>query len=613
MVLLDRIKAMPKEKKIAFSVFAAIILIAIVVFIVLIARRGYLATTMRLLRVEGTVNIEYSNGNVKPVIDNIRVQSGDALSTGSDGLASVGLDDTKIVTLQNDSRAEFIKRHKQLELNLTKGGLFFEVTEHLQDDELYEIKTSNMTVGIRGTSGYVYYSEDGLQSLMITDGVVIVTAYNPVTGETKTCEVHGGEKITLYLYSDKNSERDSIEFDLVPVEGSDVPEFPLAQIVADDDLLAKVCADTGWDPEELKALAAAILGIDGQPTPTPAEIIEVTDTPTPTPKPTSGTTATPTPSETPTPTPPPDATPGATATPTPKPSATNAPDPTSTPTPTPGPTSTTAPTTTSSPTPIPTATATPTVTPTATATPTTAPKSYTVTFNANGHGTAPAAQTVKEGGTVTEPEDPTADGYEFEGWYTDSACRNSYVFSTKVTSNITLYAKWTALTYTVTFSNCGHGTAPDDQTVSYGGKVTEPTPAPFAEGYKFGGWYTDSACTNEYDFGTTVTSDINLFAKWEVEIPDSLKDYNKFVWKEGLEVYILTKKVESSDGSYYELYGFYNGKWQKLIYRENWQDDSSLIEEYYIEDGKTLYYQIWSTSATRHSEFMSDDDYEWTT
>lgn len=609
MVLIDRIKAMPKEKKIAFSVFAAIILIAIVVFIVLIARRGYLATTMRLLRVEGTVNIEDSNGNVKPVIDNIRFQSGDALSTGSDGLASVGLDDTKIVTLQNDSRAEFIKRHKQLELNLTKGGLFFEVTEHLQDDELYEIKTSNMTVGIRGTSGYVYYSEDGLQSLMITDGVVIVTAYNPVTGETKTCEVHGGEKITLYLYSDKNSERDSIEFDLVPVEGSDVPEFPLAQIVADDDLLAKVCADTGWDPEELKALAAAILGIDGQPTPTPAEIIEVTDTPTPTPKPTSGTTATPTPSETPTPTPPPDAT----ATPTPKPSATNAPDPTSTPTPTPGPTSTTAPTTTSSPTPTPTATATPTVTPTATATPTTAPKSYTVTFNANGHGTAPAAQTVKEGSKATEPDDPSAEGYEFGGWYTDSACRTSYNFSSAVTSNITLYAKWTALTYTVTFSNCGHGTAPDDQTVSYGGKVTEPTPAPFAEGYKFGGWYTDSACTSEYDFGTAVTSDINLFAKWEVEIPDSLKDYKKFVWEEGLEVYILTKKVDSSDGPYYELYGFYNGKWQELVYRENWQDDSSLIEEYYIVDGKILYHQIWSTSSTRHSEFMSDYDFEWTT
>ena len=600
MVLIDRIKAMPKEKKIAFSVFAAIILIAIVVFIVLIARRGYLATTMRLLRVEGTVNIEDSNGNVKPVIDNIRFQSGDALSTGSDGLASVGLDDTKIVTLQNDSRAEFIKRHKQLELNLTKGGLFFEVTEHLQDDELMEIKTSNMTVGIRGTSGYVYYSKDGLQSLMITDGVVIVTAYNPVTGETKTCEVHGGEKITLYLYSDKNSERDSIEFDLVPVEGSEVPEFPLAQIVADDDLLAKVCADTGWDPEELKALAAAILGIDGQPTPTPAEIIEVTDTPTPTPKPTSGTTATPTPSETPTPTPPPDATPG--ATPTPKPSATNAPDPTSTPTPTPGPTSTTAPTTTSSPTPTPTATATPTVTPTATATPTTAPKSYTVTFNANGHGTAPAAQTVKEGSAATEPDAPTAEGYEFGGWYKDSACRTSYNFSSAVTSNITLYAKWTALTYTVTFSNNGHGgTAPSDQTVTYGGKVTEPTD-PSEEYYNFKGWYTDSSCTNEYDFNSSVTSDINLFAKWDVPVPDYLTGYDSIVWdikQNGHYVYIICKPAEVSDKlTYYQYYGYYNGEWISLSY----ELEGNSITEFFIEDLEDAYYVVPDNVEIRASE-----------
>ena len=593
MVLIDRIKAMPKEKKIAFSVFAAIILIAIVVFIVLIARRGYLATTMRLLRVEGTVNIEDSNGRVKPVIDNIRFQSGDALSTGSDGLASVGLDDTKIVTLQNDSRAEFIKRNKQIELKLTKGGLFFEVTEHLEDDELYEIKTSNMTVGIRGTSGYVYYSEDGLQSLIITDGVVIVTAYNPVTGETKTCEVRGGEKVTLYLYSDSNSERDSIEFDLVPVEGSDVPEFPLSQIVADDELLARVCAETGWDPEELKALAEAILGISGEPTPTPAEIIEITDTPTPTPKPTSGTTATPTPSDTPTPTP------GGTSTPTPKPTATPAPGSTSTPTPTPAPgtpTSTAAPTptSTSTPTPIPTATATPTVTPTATATPTptTVPKSYTVTFNANGHGTAPAAQTVNEGSTATVPTPaPSSEGYEFGGWYKDSACRTSYNFDTAVTSNITLYAKWTALTYTVTFSNNGHGgTAPSDQTVTYGGKVTKPTD-PSEEYINFGGWYTDTACTKSYDFDSAVTSDLNLFAKWDVPVPDYLTGYDHVVWdlkQNGHYVYIIRKPAEASDRvTFYQYYGYYEGEWINLSYELK----KDIITEFYIEDLEDPYYR----------------------
>ena len=71
---------------------------------------------------------------------------------------------------------------------------------------------------------------------------------------------------------------------------------------------------------------------------------------------------------------------------------------------------------------------------------------YTVTFNANGHGTAPAAQTVTSGSKATKPTDPTASGYTFGGWYTDSACTKAYSFDTAVTANITLYAKWTAVT-----------------------------------------------------------------------------------------------------------------------------------------------------------------------
>ena len=71
---------------------------------------------------------------------------------------------------------------------------------------------------------------------------------------------------------------------------------------------------------------------------------------------------------------------------------------------------------------------------------------YKVSFNANGHGTAPAAQTVTSGSKATKPTDPTASGYTFGGWYTDSACTKAYSFDTAVTANITLYAKWTAVT-----------------------------------------------------------------------------------------------------------------------------------------------------------------------
>ena len=348
------IKKMTLGMKIIYSVVALGIVAAIVIAIVL-SRNGYLANTMRLLRVEGTVNIENGDGGTKPVIDNIRFQSGDALNTGADGLASVGLDDSKIVTLQNDSRAEFTKSGKRLELKLTKGALFFNVTEKLSEDETFEIKTSTMTAGIRGTSGYVYYDDDGRDSLIITDGVVIVTAINPETGETKYAEVRGGQKITVYLYSDRT--QDSVEFSITDVKENDLPEFPLQMISENEELINRVCEFTGWDKEALKAAAsAALAAVTANP--------DVTATPVPTsnatatPKPTN--TATPTPSSTPSPTPEPEETEetdetdetdeteaDATSTPTPSP----VPEATATPTQTPVPTAT--PTQTSVPTPTP--------------------------------------------------------------------------------------------------------------------------------------------------------------------------------------------------------------------------------------------------------------------
>lgn len=64
-------------------------------------------------------------------------------------------------------------------------------------------------------------------------------------------------------------------------------------------------------------------------------------------------------------------------------------------------------------------------------------KSYTVTFA--GEGVNIAAQTVKENGTVIEPNDPVREGYTFEGWFNGD---EKFDFSTKITSDLTLTAKW---------------------------------------------------------------------------------------------------------------------------------------------------------------------------
>lgn len=71
--------------------------------------------------------------------------------------------------------------------------------------------------------------------------------------------------------------------------------------------------------------------------------------------------------------------------------------------------------------------------------------------------------------------------------------------------------------------NTGEGSRVDFQTTAANGSVTKPAD-PTREGYTFGGWYTDAACTKAYDFATAVTSDLTLYAKWtknEASSPDT--------------------------------------------------------------------------------------------
>lgn len=89
----------------------------------------------------------------------------------------------------------------------------------------------------------------------------------------------------------------------------------------------------------------------------------------------------------------------------------------------------------------------------------TAVTTNTVTFDLNYTGStgAPTSQVVLTGSTATSPTDPTRDGYVFGGWYTDAACASSYSFSTLVTSDLTLYAKWSLSS--ITFEGDAVGTS----------------------------------------------------------------------------------------------------------------------------------------------------------
>ena len=152
------------------------------------------------------------------------------------------------------------------------------------------------------------------------------------------------------------------------------------------------------------------------------------------------------------------------------------------------------------------------------------PVSYTVTFNANGGSCDTSSKSVTYGSTYGTLSTPTRTGYSFSGWYT-SASGGSHVTSNttvSLTSNQTLYAHWTADTYTATFNANGGSCSTSNKSVTYGSTYgTLPTPT--RTGYSFTGWYTSASGGTQVTSSTTVsiTSNQTLYAHWAQDEPSS--------------------------------------------------------------------------------------------
>ena len=68
-------------------------------------------------------------------------------------------------------------------------------------------------------------------------------------------------------------------------------------------------------------------------------------------------------------------------------------------------------------------------------------KEFTVSFNSNG-GSSVSSQSVKDGQSASKPTDPSKDGYSFVGWFLDLDDDDAFDFNSKITKDITLFAKW---------------------------------------------------------------------------------------------------------------------------------------------------------------------------
>lgn len=152
------------------------------------------------------------------------------------------------------------------------------------------------------------------------------------------------------------------------------------------------------------------------------------------------------------------------------------------------------------------------------------------------HGDPPTSQNVKYNKTADDPGKLSEEGYTFDGWYADENRTIEFDFTKPIKSNTTVYAKWTAKDYEVSFIT-EHGDAPASQNVKYNGTASDPGKLK-EEGYTFIGWYTDNTHTKEFNFSTPITGDTKVYAKWEKNAPNTyaLNVSGAFVYVDGVDV-----------------------------------------------------------------------------
>ena len=150
---------------------------------------------------------------------------------------------------------------------------------------------------------------------------------------------------------------------------------------------------------------------------------------------------------------------------------------------------------------------------------------YTVTFNPKGGSVSPTSKDVTYNATYGDLPTPTRTGYTFNGWFTEETNGTQVTSSTtvQITTDQTLYAHWTAKTYTVNLNIQG-GTGGTTQVTTTFDSAMPSATAPSRTGYTFKGYYSeqngggtqyyaeDMNSAHNWDIDTNPST---LYAKWE--------------------------------------------------------------------------------------------------
>ena len=222
------------------------IFLLFLVFVLLLSACGgkNTAATMHLVRTEGAVSVNDTEGAPVTLIENLGLYSGYGVATRVESYGWIDLDETKLAKMDESSEVEIVKSDKLLEISVQSGGLFFDVTEPLADDETMNIRTSTMLVGIRGTCGWVYVENDNLMRVYLLRGKVECS----VLGEDDN--VLASKMLTAGQMARMSLSGDAASILIEDFSDQDVPYFVMTEIEEDGAMLDSIQPEEPAPAEE---------------------------------------------------------------------------------------------------------------------------------------------------------------------------------------------------------------------------------------------------------------------------------------------------------------------------------------------------------------------------
>lgn len=234
---------------------------------------------------------------------------------------------------------------------------------------------------------------------------------------------------------------------------------------------------------------------------------------------------------------------------------------------------------------------------------------YTISFTSNGGILSEYTQKVVHGDLAEPPEEAVKDGNIFVCWCTTKSLTDSYDFSTPVTKNIILYAKWKPVTYNVIYIVDGEEYY--KRVVNHGSTVINTAPIPNKKGYVFSGWYDNS--DNLFVFSNIILEDTYIYAKFSQQKTYVFFESNKGTFIMPTEVYVgeSCPQPEDPEREGYEFAGWYKdkeftkeydfstlltdaimiyAKWQIITYSVtiNYYDNDDNVDELEIDYGNKV-------------------------